>query len=141
MALHMWLYSVPVSQENKTIVGEESYELAHWRYANQIRGWFARKLGLDNEVCETDGVRVPRQAIVELLDTCKKVIGVYYISGDTILGESLLPTVFGPYFGSDAYDEDYIHAIRDTIEMLENILDNEDERSDYEVDIYYCESW
>jgi len=64
-----------------------------------------------------------------LLELCRKV------KADNSLADSLLPSASGFFFGGTEYDEWYFNGIDNTIQILEEAL--EDDRADY----YYSSSW
>ena len=128
-------------------------EVAYWRKANAIHGWFERRLTEDYE----DGIEncrdylVSKEDLEELKSTCERVIaasklvpgkvkngdrlvnGVWeplYEDGVTIqdasLAEELLPTQEGFFFGSKDYNEWYINDLEETIEQINNILETTD---------------
>ena len=146
-----------IRQERVSYVTEE---IMYWRKANQIHGWFVSN-------CEE---RVPdvkydvtREDLENLLETCKKVLGILnqsevkitqvvggwksgeqymvdhevYDTTDEIM--KLLPPTQGFFFGSDSIDQWYKETIEETITTLEEELSvpQEGYGSDYE---YYA-SW
>lgn len=65
-----------------------------------------------------------------------------YVDGKKIeepsVAEALLPTCSGFFFGGTDYDEWYLENVKDTIEIIQTIL----ETTDFETQmIYYCSSW
>lgn len=114
----------------KGLIKHESEQVAYWRKANQIRGWFADLLGEDaNGVCKG---KVSKENIEDLLDTCKQVLA------DHSLAEKLLPVTEGFFFGSYEYDEYYFEDIKETIEICEKILKEFDFDTNY---LIYDEWW
>lgn len=103
-------------------------EVAYWRKANAIHGWFVNNVqdGIDD--CKS--YYVSRTQLQELLDTCKEVLE------DNSKAEELLPTTEGFFFGSYEYDEYYFADIKDTVKMLEECLSDE-EADEFE----YHASW
>lgn len=106
-------------------------EVGYWRKANQIHKWFVENVQGGKDDCGEYYVSV--EQLKALLNDCKLVINV---NG---LGELVLPTQEGFFFGSTEYDEYYKQDIEDTIEIIEGILKEEEEgaRGDY----YYSSSW
>lgn len=102
-------------------------EAGYWRKQNQIHRWFVENVqeGIDN----CGEYYVSKEDLETLLDLCQKV------KADNSLAESLLPSASGFFFGGTEYDEWYFNGIDNTIEILEEAL--EDERGDY----YYSSSW
>ena len=110
-------------------------DAGYWRKANAIHKWFVDKVqdGIDD--CKEYDVSI--EQLEELLDLCKEV------DDNPELANELLPTVDGFFFGSTEYDEYYFEDIKRTIDMLEEILNEE---KDYnELDFYseftYQSSW
>lgn len=114
-----------------------SMNIAYWRKANQIHGWFVREVqgGEDNNA----PYPLEREKLVELLDTVKKVL-----DGDKSVARELLPVTPGFFFGNynedDGYDEYYYEQLRKTETMLEDIL-AEVKEGEYEYELYYQSSW
>ena len=106
-------------------------EVGYWRKANQIHKWCVENVQGGKDDCGEYYVSV--EQLKALLNDCKLVINV---NG---LGELVLPTQEGFFFGSTEYDEYYKQDIEDTIEIIEGILKEEEEgaRGDY----YYSSSW
>ena len=137
-------------------------EVGYLRKANAIHAWFVERVqdGIDD--CHYHN-EVTKEILEELLDICVKVYesctmivgavhnGDSFINGewtpniepgkvviDPSVAEELLPTCSGFFFGSTSYDEYYVESIRETIEMINVILDTTD--FDNEM-IYYVSSW
>jgi hypothetical protein len=102
-------------------------EIGYWRKQNQIHQWFVENVqnGVDNcgEYCVSKG------QLEDLLEICKKILN------DNLLAEELLPTASGFFFGGTEYDEWYFDGIKNTIEILEEAL--ADDNASY----YYSSSW
>lgn len=137
-------------------------EVGYWRKANAIHNWFVEHVqdGIDD--CRYHN-EVTKELLEELLDTCIKVYesctmiigqvnnGESYINGewvpnvevgktviDSSLAEELLPTCSGFFFGSTDYNEWYVENIRNTIEIINEVL----ETTDFDTEmIAYCSSW
>ena len=134
-------------------------EIAYWRKANQIHGWFVNNT---EEIQQDVKYYVTKEHLTNLLLDCKKVLELLntlpkttkkvvggwrdgkeylvdvevYDNADEIL--DLLPPTQGFFFGSDTIDDYYKQDIEHTIKVLEEELStNEDEYPDYE---YYA-SW
>lgn len=137
-------------------------EVGYWRKANQIHAWFVDIVQNGVDDCGYHD-EVTREVLEDLLDTCKTVLAsckliegkvengytfvhgnrVYeYVDGlvveDPSVAEQLLPTQVGFFFGSYDYDEWYVEQIKDTIDIIVNLLatTNFDEEM-----IYYVSSW
>ena len=119
-----------VDDSVKALIKHESEQVAYWRKANQIRGWFAELLGEDsNGVCKG---KVNKEDIEKLLDTCKQVLI------NSSLAKTLLPTTEGFFFGSNEYDEYYFDDIEETVEICERLLKEFDFDTNY---LIYYEWW
>lgn len=68
----------------------------------------------------------------ELLDLCEKIIA------EPELGDDLLPTASGFFFGSTDYDEYYMADIKHTADRLSKILNDP---AFAKSDFYYQSSW
>lgn len=138
-------------------------QVGYWRKANEIHNWFVENVqdGID----DCDYHHEVTEEMLELLrSTCKAVIKasklvngkiecgytfddngnrVYsYEDGliieDSSVAERLLPTTSGFFFGSTRYDEWYINDLKETIEIIDNVLAT----TDFETQmIYYVSSW
>jgi hypothetical protein len=102
-------------------------EAGYWRKQNQIHRWFVENVqeGIDN----CGEYYVSKDDLETLLELCKKV------QADNSLADSLLPSASGFFFGGTDYDEWYYNGIDNTIQILEEAL--EDERGEF----YYSSSW
>ena len=125
MGLDMWL------EKKKKNDAEAKYEeVAYWRKANQIREWFCEHVGgIDNCV----RVQVDEEDLQKLMDDCIAVLS------DHNKAKELLPTSPGFFFGSYEYDEWYFEQIKETIEMLEEVLHS---KVDWDTEeVFYFEWW
>lgn len=134
-------------------------EVAYWRKANQIHGWFVNNC---EEVVADVKYYVTRENLEELLETCKKVVEMLNSSTKTTKkvvsgwsgGEEMytdievydtedileiLPPTQGFFFGSDSIDEWYKKDIEDTIKVLEDELSVP--TIGYGADYEYYASW
>ena len=112
------------------LINHKQEQIAYWRKANQIRGWFQELLGEEsNGVCKG---KVSKENIESLLNTCKQVLA------DHSLAEKLLPTTEGFFFGSYEYDEYYFDQIKETVEICERVLKEFDFDTNY---LIYDEWW
>lgn len=87
-------------------------EMAYWRKANQIHGWFVKNVQSGEDDCGE--YTVSREKLEELLELCKQAVK----TGDT----SGLPPTKGFFFGSDTVDDYYWEDLGQTVTMLENVL-------------------
>lgn len=154
-----WLWDEEHKYPHKSI--EE--QVGYWRKANQIHRWFVEHVQDGEDDCQYHH-EVTREDLVELMQTCQmviegsecetgKVVNGYtctddgsfvpnYQTGmvlkDSSLAKELLPTEKGFFFGSDQYDGWYLEDLKETVRMLENVL----ETTDFETQaIYYRSSW
>lgn len=137
-------------------------DVGYWRKANHIHKWFVEHIqnGIDDcdyhrEVTEAD--------LVELLETCNTVLesckmvdgkiqngyrsegGIRipimedgkYVADSSVAAE-LLPTESGFFFGGTNYDEWYVDDIKDTINIITNVIETTDFSTQM---IYYVSSW
>lgn len=121
---------VKVRDSLDTLISHKQEQIAYWRKANQIRGWFQELLGEEsNGVCKG---KISKEDIENLLDTCKQVLE------DHSLAEKLLPVTEGFFFGSYEYDEYYFEQIKETVEICERVLKEFDFNTNY---LIYDEWW
>ena len=133
-------------------------QVAYWRKANAIHNWFVEKC--QGGVDECQETYVDREKIKELVSLCKQVlesvetvpgkiltktvytaesVEQHFKDGNVVaqktIAESLLPSKSGFFFGSTEYDEYYLQDLKETVEMLEPLLN--DEHGDF----IYRASW
>jgi hypothetical protein len=113
-----------IRQEKITSIVEE---VACWRKANYIHAWFVRNVQEGEDDCRK--YHVSNDDLSNLVSLCKQVLE------NPALASELLPTQPGFFFGSTNYDEYYVRAIRDTVEMLEPYINDD---TGY---FYYESSW
>lgn len=152
------------SLDNCTFIMQE---VGYWRKANAIHKWFVDNVQDGNDDCRDYWVSTDK--LKELLDTCKKVKETAKIKKDKVAvgqkynaetekfekiyedGEiitnaeeiaEILPTTDGFFFGSTDYDNWYMQDINYTIELLEKILLEEEQKDKNEyIEYYYGSSW
>lgn len=113
--------------------GTISLEVMYWRKVNAVHDWFVREVQNGEDDCKS--YYVDRDKLVELMETCKRVVNS---KDDPSVAEELLPSASGFFFGSTDYDEYYYEGLLWTIEGLEKILKN----PAYDgMDFYYQASW
>tara|TARA_R100001460_G_scaffold23732_6_gene47778 strand:- start:13850 stop:14371 length:522 start_codon:yes stop_codon:yes gene_type:complete len=133
------------SNLNADKVYEISSEVAYWRKANAIHGWFVANCadGVDN--CQP--AYVTHEQLKNLLELCKEVKRLLdQKKYDT--AERLLPPTEGFFFGhNDTSHEWYREEVEETIEQLGKILSNHEdivsklEPTDLGVSYWYEASW
>lgn len=117
----------------RTINNSED-EVAYWRKANQIYNWFIKKYP-NNRVEECNSVEVSIESLIELKQTCEKVIN------DKSLASSLLPPLKGFFFGTYKYDEWYFQDLKDTINHIDFILKYHNNHKDQNIKYTFWSSW
>ena len=137
-------------------------EVGYWRKANHIHNWFVQNVQNGADDCDYHE-EVTKETLEELLDVCRKVlascdmvdgkinVGAEFRDGkeipimedgqyvkDPSIAEELLPCRSGFFFGGTDYDSYYVTSIRNTIDIIEKVL----ETTDFEKQmIYYVSSW
>lgn len=104
-------------------------EVAYWRKANQVHGWFVRNVQEDTD--NGASYFVSREQLERLRDTAKTVLN------DNCLAESLLPVCEGFFFGTYDYDNYYFSDLADTVAQLDAVLAEPDTGADFK----YRASW
>ena len=134
VGLDQYLYRVPKGEKP---VWVDSNELADWRKANQIHGWFVREMADGRDDYRPirvwpDDLRRLRDLAAEVLDQQGR--------GDAGAARALdlLPPRPGFFFGSQEIDEWYWKKLEDTVRMLDAVL-SDPHLPDW--DIYYEASW
>lgn len=114
-----------------------SANVAYWRKANAIHGWFVENVQGGEDNCKEYGVE--RHQLVELLETVTKVL-----EGDKDTAKELLPVREGFFFGNydedDGYDKWYYEQLGYTQDMITNLLEVVPENT-HEYGFYYQSSW
>ena len=111
-------------------IKEVTAEVAYWRKANAIHGWFVDNCQDGIDECQES--YVGREKLQELLDIVKKVLD------DNSLADQLLPPQEGFFFGSNQVDQWYIQDLEFTKERIELLLNDSTFNS---WDFYYQSSW
>jgi hypothetical protein len=91
-------------------------EVAYWRKANAIHGWFTQYAEEDN--CTS--IYFTREQIADLLGTCKQVLE----ANSKDVAEELLPPTRGFFFGSQEIDDWYWEDVKETVKILDEVLTN-----------------
>ena len=113
--------------------GTISLEVMYWRKVNAVHNWFVNNVQDGVDDCKQ--YHVDRDKLVELMETCKRVVNN---KDDLSIAEELLPTGSGFFFGDTDYEEYYFEGLLDTIEAIERILKNPAFDG---MDFYYQSSW
>lgn len=93
-----------------------SFELAYWRKANAIHGWFVENVQDGVDECQSS--YVPLESLQKLRELCEKILDNF------ALAPELLPVTKGFFFGGTEYDESYEDDLRKTVAILDKILSN-----------------
>ena len=124
------IFGITGDEEGDYGAQEVTFRIAYWRKANQIHDWFVKNI--QDGVDECQEAFVPRESLQELMELCEKIIA------EPELGDELLPTASGFFFGSTDYDEYYMADIKHTAARLNKIL-NDPALAKF--DFYYQSSW
>ena len=136
-------------------------QVGYWRKFNALHNWFVQNCGEGVDDCRE--YHVSRENLTELLDNLKKVkesldkstkslakVHVGWSNREKMYEDvevydnkevvsDLLPPVEGFFFGSNVIGEWYYNEVKETIELIEELL-NEDNLSSSS-DFYYRASW
>lgn len=122
-----------IKTENIKYVVEE---VGYWRKANHIHQWFVDVV--QNKVDDCGEYNVSENQLKQLLETCKEVL----LAKDNEVSSKLLPTSSGFFFGNTDYNDYYYEDIEDTIKIVEDIFElDEDGQLYLDADVYYHSSW
>jgi hypothetical protein len=133
-------------------------EVGYWRKANAIHKWFVDNCQEGNDDCRF--AYVEHKQLTELYENCKTILASIelveakitngytfkdgkkvpiLVDGVTIknpdVAKELLPTEGGFFFGNTDYNQWYVEYIKETIEILKDVIN--DDSGDY----YYQSSW
>ena len=126
MGLDQWVFKLT----NGDITHDDNSVL-YWRKCNQIHNWFDNLCG---GVENTGDYPICLKDLKLLRDTCQLVMD------DHSLASEVLPHMRGSFFGSYDYDDCYYKELKDTVEMIDEVLVME-----YGVDenenLYYYHAW
>lgn len=107
-------------------------EAGYWRKANQIHKWFVDNV--QDGVDECWRSYVDRTQLETLRELCLEVIA----NPDT--ANDKLPTDSGFFFGDTEYGEYYFEDLKHTVEIIDNVLD-EEKYPTKDWSFYYRSSW
>lgn len=112
-------------------------EVAYWRKANHIHNWFVQNVQNGVDECQESYLEI--EQLKELRDVCKAVVE----KKDEEYSKEHLPTSSGFFFGGTEYDEYYYEDCRETAEMIDELVKEEEKKPDgcYGADYYYRASW
>ena len=120
----------PMKGVNQSKISYVEEEVMYWRKANHIHQWFVKNIQNGEDKRQTS--YVDGDDILKLLNTLKEV------KEDHSKADELLPTTEGFFFGGTEYDEYYFETIDDTIEVLQNEMDEDGLITG---EYYYHASW
>ena len=105
--------------------------VAYWRKSNMIHKWFVENVQDGNDNC--DEYPVNRETLKKLQELCVQVVK------NKDMAKTALPTQEGFFFGNTEYDEWYYHDIEDTINQIQDVLENYKEEDNWTLS--YQSSW
>jgi len=108
-------------------------EIAYWRKANAIHGWFVREIQGGVDECQRADVRL--EQLKELKSLCERVLE------NNSLAEELLSPQSGFFFGSYDIDEWYLDGLEYTRDMLNDLFNEPKPDDDYWTTYHYQSSW
>ena len=108
-------------------------DVGYWRKANAIHDWIVQNCA--DGVDECQHITVSGEQLIELRDTCQKVLD------DNSIAEELLPTSTGFFFGGIEYDEWYFKGLKDTIDIINNALVDDVPKGMCTPSYIYLASW
>jgi len=103
-------------------------ELMYWRKANAIHGWFVENCQDGIDECQKTYVEIDK--LIELKNLCEQVV--------INKTPELLKPKEGFFFGSSEVDDYYYADLADTVRVLEEEINKEE---DWSVSYYYQSSW
>lgn len=110
-----------------------TYEVAYWRKANAIHNWITNCVGQTEINCEK--IYLTIEQLEQLVSDCKEALNAEY-------PDEFLPTTSGFFFGSTEYGEYYYSTVRETITMVEPVIEFLKAHSeDDEWKVYYQAWW
>ena len=106
------------------------FNVAYWRKANAIHGWFVQNIQEGKDECQKTYVK--REQLKELIEVCKQV------QENHKKAKKLLPPTSGFFFGSTDVDEYYFEDLENTVKQLEKVLNDPALEN---MTLYYNSSW
>jgi hypothetical protein len=114
--------------------------VAYWRKVNAVHAWFVNELADGVDECQE--IRVTRENLQQLRDTCFEALSV---PAGMSLGEhatNVLPPTPGFFFGSTDVDEYYVKDLENTMDQIDRVLSNlPDDGEDWDWSLTYQASW
>ena len=119
-------------------------EVMYWRKANQIHRFFVENVQDGVDDCKEYYVRI--DVLKRLVEYCKHDIdyieSLGFSEDDEVFpnleeDKLKLPTQGGFFFGSTDYDHWYLQDLKQTVNVLEPLLEQDDLEGEY----YYQSSW
>lgn len=112
--------------------------VAYWRKANAIHGWFVREVQDGNDDCNP--YYVSRENLEDLRDLCASLLALCATNPEQAitLAKEKLPPMGGCFFGSVEIDDYFWSYVKDTAAMLEKVLQIP---KDHHLVFYYRASW
>lgn len=127
------VFAVNINNQKVSFKLDELSEIillrGYWRKANAIHKWFIDNC--NDGVDDCNPFPVTEENLLKLLSICKEV------KENIALGPDLLPTTEGFFFGSTAYEDDYLCDLNDTIKIIEDL----NLQKDIYRDFIYRASW
>jgi hypothetical protein len=105
-------------------------QVAYWRKANAIHKWFVDNCQDGIDECQRSKT-IEKEQMVELLELVNAVLL------QPSCAENTLPSTSGFFFGGTDYDQYYMEDMKNTKEILEDVIKNWDEDAEY----FYQSSW
>lgn len=127
MGLDMYIFRQKKGNQDRNSM----QEVAYWRKANQIRGWFEENVGIDNSAYSKLNI----ENLEDLLADCYAVLENRN-NVPRIL--DIMPPSEGFFFGSNDIGEHYFDQVERTIEFIKNIIKTTNFEKE---EIYYYEWW
>jgi len=95
-------------------------EVAYFRKYNHLVEWVDENV---QEVENGDYIKITREQLQQLLEDAKKALQAYK-EGDLDKVDEIMPTTSGFFFGDTEYNDYYKRKLEDTIEQIQNVLNN-----------------
>lgn len=117
---------LPINFNRITSIKEE---VGYWRKANAIHKWFVDNVQDGDDNCQS--YEVSLDSLKTLRDLCQEVLD------NPDLAIEKLPPCEGFFFGSTDVDEYYLTTLKNTIEIIDRVLSEDNTRAWFE----YHSSW